>query len=62
MRCGVSCRPNADPLLLWLGGGLGAKVQINPQAGKPPYAVGVGLKKKKKKKKKKFLKEEIALH
>ena len=57
MNCGVGCRCDLDPELLWLWHRLVATAQIRPLAWEPPYAVGVALEKIKRQKKK--LKEKV---
>jgi len=62
MSCGVGCRHDLDPVLLWLWRRLAAIALIRPLAWEPPHASGVGPrngkkththKKKKEKKRKK---------
>ena len=52
MSCGVGCRHDSDPELLWLWHRLAATAPIRPLAWEPPYATGAALEKTKKKKKK----------
>ena len=52
MSCGVGCRCDLDPTLLWLWRRLAATAPIPALAWEPSYAAGVALKAKKKKKKK----------
>ena len=53
MSCGVGCRCNLDPVLLWLWCRPAVAALIQPLAWEPPDATCAALKKKKKKKKKK---------
>ena len=46
MSCGVGCRCNLDPLLLWLWCRLAAAALIGPIAWEIPYASGAALKSK----------------
>ena len=57
MRCGVGCRRDSDPLLLWLWRKPVATALIRPLAWKPPYAMGAALEKVKRQKKEKRKKE-----
>ena len=57
MSCGVGCRHNSDPMLLWLWCRPAAIAPIRPLAWEPPYATGVALEKAKRPKKKKNLKK-----
>ena len=57
MSCGVGCRRNSDPMLLWLWHRLVATAPIRPLAWKPPYATGTALEKAKRQKKKKDIAE-----
>ena len=52
MSCGVGCRRNSDPKLLWLWRRLAAKARIRPLAWEPPYAAGVAQEMAKRQKKK----------
>ena len=52
MSCGVGCRHESDPALLWLWHRLAATAPIRPLAWEPPYAMEVAPEKAKKKKKK----------
>ena len=51
MSCGVGCRRDSDPMLLWLwcGSELAIIALIRPLAWEPPYAMDATLKKTKKK-------------
>ena len=49
MSCGVGCRPDLDPELLWLWHWPVAMLLIRPLAWEPPYAVGAAQKRQKKK-------------
>ena len=40
MSCGVGCRCDSDPALLWLWRRLAAMAPIRPLAWEPPYAMG----------------------
>ena len=53
MSCGVGCRRDSDPMLLWLWLWPAATAPIGPLAWEPLYATGVALEKAKKDKKKK---------
>ena len=59
MSCGVGCRRDSDPVLLWLWRGLEATAPIRPLAWEPPYAAGVAQemakREEKRKKKRKIL-------
>ena len=44
MSCGVGCRHDSDPTLLWLWCRSAATAPIGPLAWEPPYAVGVAQK------------------
>ena len=46
MSCGVDCKRNSDPALLWLRYRLAATAPIQSLALEPPYAAGAGLKNK----------------
>ena len=48
MSCGVGCRCNSDPELLWLWHRPVATALIRPLAWEPPYAAGAPLEKAKK--------------
>ena len=50
MSCGLGCRHDLDPTLLWLWHRPVATAPIRPLAWKPPYAAGAALEKTKKKK------------
>ena len=52
MSCGVGCRPDSDPALLWRRAA--AVAQIGPLAWEPPYAVGAALQSKEDRKKKRI--------
>ena len=52
MSCGVDCRCNSDPPLLWLWYSLAAAALIRPLTWELTHATGAALKNKKKKKKK----------
>ena len=43
MSCGVGCRCNSDPVLLWLWCRPAAVALIGPLAREPPYAKGAAL-------------------
>ena len=65
MSCGVGCRCNSDPTLLWLWCRLAATAPIGPLAWEPPYAAGAALeraKRQKSKKKKKTPLEYLTKH
>ena len=49
MSCGVGCRCDLDPILLWLRRRPVAVAPIRPLAWEPPNDTGVALGKKKKK-------------
>ena len=49
MNCGVGCRLDSDPTLLWLWHRLVATALIRSLAWEPPCAAGVALKRQKKK-------------
>ena len=53
MSCGVGHRHGSDLALLWFWYKPAATAPIRPQAWKPPYALGAGLKKKTKRQKNK---------
>jgi len=53
MSCGVGCRRNSGPALLWLWCRPAATALIGPLAWGPPYAVGAALEKAKRQKKNK---------
>ena len=53
MSCGVGCRHDSDPMLLWLWRRALAMALILPLAWEPPYATGAAQEMAKKKKKKK---------
>ena len=53
MSCGVGCRCDWDPALLWLWCRPAATAPVRPLAWELPYAMGVTLNRQKKKKKKK---------
>ena len=53
MSCGVGCRCDSDPVLLWLWRRLVATAPIGPLAWEPPYAAGAAQEKMQKDKKKK---------
>ena len=53
MSCGVGCRLDLDPVLLWFWCRLVATAPIRPLAWEPPYAESTALKRQKDKKKKK---------
>ena len=62
MSCGVGCRFDLGPALLWLWRRLAAAVLIRPLAREPPYAAGAALEKTKKKnggRDKQFTKQEM---
>ena len=50
MGCGVGCKCNLDPALLWLWCRLVAVALIEPPAWELPHATGAALKGQKKKK------------
>ena len=52
MSCGVGCRRDSDPVLLWLWYRPVAMALIRPLAWEPPYDVGAALEKTKTKNKK----------
>ena len=54
MSCGVGCRRDSDPALLWLWRRPAATALIRPLACEPPYAMGATLKIQKKRKEKKY--------
>ena len=51
MNCGVGCKCNLDPMLLWLWCRLAATVPIQPLSRELPCAEGAALKKRQKKEK-----------
>ena len=51
MSCGVGCRGDSDPVLLWLWRRPVATAPIRPQAWEPPYAAGAAQEKAKRQKK-----------
>ena len=51
MSCGVDCRHDLDPVLLWLWCRPATKAPVGPLAWEPLYAVGAALKRKNKQKK-----------
>ena len=58
MSCGVVCRRNSDPALLWLWRRPAATAPMGPLAWEPPYAQGVAQETAKRQKKKKKKEEE----
>ena len=44
LSCGADCKPDSDPVLLWLSCRLAASAPIWPQAWELPNVVGVALK------------------
>ena len=60
VSCGVGCRLDLDPELLWLWHRPAAVTPIQPLAWEPPCAVGVALKSKKEgRKEEKIKKKEL---
>ena len=55
VSCGVGCRHDSDPVLLWLWYRPAAVALIRPLAWEPPYAAEVALEMAKRQKKKKNL-------
>ena len=51
MSCGVGCRGDLDPVLLWLWCRLAAVALIRPLAWEPPFAADAALKNNKRQKK-----------
>ena len=47
MSCGVGCRQDSDPALLWLWRRPAVTALIQPLAWEPPYAMGLALEKAK---------------
>ena len=58
MSCGVGCRHDSDPALLWLWRRPATVVLIQPLAWEPPYATGAALKKDKRQNKNKNNKKQ----
>ena len=52
MSCGIGCRRDSDPELLWLWSRPEATALIRPLAWEPPYAVEAALEKAKRQKQK----------